>query len=151
VWRRLYQLHAESLLAFAMRLTGGDHERAEAIVQHTLRLAWRNADRLGAVGTLRPWLMTTARRLAAGDEAAVRDLLFAMDDAGRGDGRGLVEAALGRLAPEQRAALAEVCVGGKTVTAAARSAGVSTGVLKSRVFEALETIRWTAGQRELAH
>src|SRR5689334_14965243 len=95
VWRRLYQLHAKSMLTFAMRLTGGDEVRAEAIVQHTLRLAWRNADRLGAVGTLRPWLMTTARRLAAGDEAAVRDLLFAMEDAGRGDRRELV-AALGR-------------------------------------------------------
>jgi RNA polymerase sigma-70 factor (ECF subfamily) len=144
----LCELHTTSLLTFTLRLTGGDRVRAEAIVQRTLLLAWHNVDRLGAAGAIRPWLMTTARRVAAGQETAVRDLLYAMDDAGRGNN--LVQV-LGRLAPEQRAALAEVCVERKTVSAAARSAGVSTRVLKSRVFGALETIRSSMPQRELAH
>jgi RNA polymerase sigma-70 factor, ECF subfamily len=150
VWRRLCQLHTEPLLTFTLRLTGGDQVRAEAIVRQTLLLAWRSADRLGAIGTLRPWLMTTARRIAAGQHTAVEEMLFAMDDAAREDNRLRVEAALERLAPEQRAALAEVCGGRKSVTAAARSAGVPTGVMKSRVFQALETIRWSVPQRELA-
>jgi RNA polymerase sigma-70 factor, ECF subfamily len=150
-WRRLCQLHAEPLLTFTLRLTGGDQVRAEAIVRQTLLLAWRNADRLGAVGTLRPWLMTTARRVAVGQQTAVQEMLFALDDAAREDNLARVEAALERLAPEQRAALAEACVGGKTVNAAARAAGVPAGVIKSRVFQALETIRWSVPQRELAH
>jgi RNA polymerase sigma-70 factor, ECF subfamily len=150
-WRRLCELHTEALLTFTLRLTAGDQVRAEAIVQRTLLLAWHNADRLGAIGALRPWLMTTARRVAAGQETAVRDLLYAMDDAARGNSVVRVEAVLGRLAPEQRAALAEVCGDRKTVSAAARSAGVSTGVIKFRVFEALETIRSSMPQRELAH
>ncbi len=150
-WHRLCHLHAESLLTFTLRLTGGNRMRAEAIVQQTLLLAWRNADRLGAIAALRPWLLTAARRVAAGQETAVQDMLFAMDGAGREDNLVRVEAALGRLAPEQRAALAEVCVLRTTVNAAARSAGVSTGVLKSRVFQALETIRSSVPQRELAH
>jgi RNA polymerase sigma-70 factor, ECF subfamily len=151
VLRRLRQLHTRPLLAFTLRLAGGDQVRAEAIVQQTLLLAWRNADRLGAIETLRPWLMTTARRVAVGQETAVQNVLFAMDDAGRDDNLVRVEAALGRLAPEQRAALAEVCGGRKTISAAARSAGVSTGVVKSRVFQALETLRSSVWQRELAH
>jgi RNA polymerase sigma-70 factor, ECF subfamily len=150
-WRRLCEQHAEPLLTFAVRLTGGDHVRAEAIVQRTLLLAWRNADRLGAIGAVRPWLMTTARRVALGQETAVQEMLRAMGDAGRRDNLGRVEAALGRLAPEQRAALAQACVDRQTVNAAARSAGVSTGVIKFRVFEALETIRSSVPQRELAH
>jgi RNA polymerase sigma-70 factor (ECF subfamily) len=151
VWRRLCQLHATPLLTFTLRLAGGNQARAEAITQQTLLLAWRNADRLGAIGALRPWLMTTARRIAAGQETAVRDMLVAMVDTGREADLLRVEAALGRLAPEQRAALAEVCVDHKTVSAAARSAGVSTSVIKSRVFQALETIRSSVSQRELAH
>jgi|SRR5690349_8705957 len=147
-WRRLCELHAKPLLTFTLRLTGGDRVRAEAIVDRTLVLAWRNADRLGAIGAVRPWLMTTARRVALGQETAVQELLYAMDDAGR---RSDLVQVLGRLAPEQRAALAEVCVGRKTVSAAARTAGVSTRVIKSRVFEALETIRVSMPQRELAH
>jgi DNA-directed RNA polymerase specialized sigma24 family protein len=150
-WRRLRQLHATPLLAFTLRLAGGDQVRAEAIVQHTLLLAWRNADRLGEIGTLRPWLMTTARRVAAGQEAAVHELLFAMDDAGREDNLARVEAAVGRLAPEQRAVLAEVHAGRRSVSAAARSAGVSTGVVKSRVFQALETLQPSVWQRRPAH
>jgi RNA polymerase sigma-70 factor (ECF subfamily) len=150
-WRRLCQLHTKPLLTFTLRLTGGDQVGAEAIVQQTLLLAWRNADRLGALEALRPWLMTIARRVAVGQETAVPELLYVMDDAGREDNLVRVEAALGRLAPEQRAMLAEVCVDRKTVGAAARSAGVSTGVIKSRVFQALETIRSSMPQRELAH
>src|SRR5690349_15331876 len=63
MWRALCQLHARPLLTFAVRLTGGDEARADDIVQRTLVLAWRNADRLGSVAGLRPWLMTTARRV----------------------------------------------------------------------------------------
>jgi RNA polymerase sigma-70 factor (ECF subfamily) len=151
LWRRLCQLHTKPLLAFALRLSGGDQVHAEAIAQQTLLLAWRNADRLGAIEALRPWLMTTARRVAVGQETAVQDVLFAMDDAWRDDNLARVKAALGRLAPEQRAALAEVCAGHKTVSAAARSAGVPTGVVKSRVFQAVETLRSSVWQRELAH
>ena len=47
--RALYDGHAAVLLAYALRLTDGDRNRAEDIVQETLLRAWRNLDRL-AVG-----------------------------------------------------------------------------------------------------
>src|SRR3569832_2070706 len=67
--RMLYEEHAEPLLMFVLRLTGGDHQRAEDIVQETLLRAWRNAHKLGTEpGTsLRPWLVTVARRIAIDD------------------------------------------------------------------------------------
>src|ERR1700750_3415226 len=63
--RMLYEEHAGPLLMFVLRLTGGDHQRAEDIVQETLLRAWRNAHKLGTEpGTsLRPWLVTVARRI----------------------------------------------------------------------------------------
>ena len=41
----LYEEHAGPLLMFVLRLTGGDRQRAEDIVQETLLRAWRNAHR----------------------------------------------------------------------------------------------------------
>lgn len=151
VWRQLCQVHTAALLTFTLRVVGGDRARAEAIAQQTLLLAWRNADRLGAIEALRPWLMTTARRIAAGQEHAVQEMLSAMDDAGREDNLLRVEAALARLRPEQRAALAEVCGAHKTISAAARAAGVSTRVIRSRVNQALETIRSSVPHHELSY
>lgn len=151
VLRRLSQLHAKPLLAFTLRLAGGDQVRAEAMARQTLLLAWHNADRLGAIEALRPWLMITARRVAAGREIAVQEVLFAMDDAWRAENLMRVKAALERLAPEQRAALAELCADRKTVSAASRSTGVSTAVIKSQVFQALETLRSSVRLRDLAH
>ena len=42
--RELYDAHAGALLAYAMRLTGGDRGRAEDVVQETLLRAWRHRD-----------------------------------------------------------------------------------------------------------
>src|SRR3954467_14520470 len=40
--RALYEQHAAPLLAYAVRLSGGDRGRAEDIVQETLLRAWRH-------------------------------------------------------------------------------------------------------------
>src|SRR4051812_50111118 len=60
--RSLYAEHAEGLLVFVLRLTGGDRQRAEDVVQETLLRAWRHAHELGANGqtSLRPWLVAGA-------------------------------------------------------------------------------------------
>jgi RNA polymerase sigma-70 factor (ECF subfamily) len=62
----LYEHHAGPLLGFVLRLTNGDRQRAEDIVQETILRAWRNAHKLNAHGerSLRPWLVTVARRIA---------------------------------------------------------------------------------------
>jgi RNA polymerase sigma-70 factor, ECF subfamily len=151
LWHQLCRWHTDALLTFALRLAGGDGRYAEAIVQQTLTLAWRNRDRLGPVEALRPWLLTTARRVAIGQAAVAEDVLYAADDATRDDNRARLEGALSRLAPEERAVLAEVCAGRKTISGAARSTGMSTGAAKTRVFEALEKLRWSVPQDQPVH
>ena len=46
--RHLYADHAGPLLAFVLRLTRGDRQRAEDVVQETILRAWRNAHKLNA-------------------------------------------------------------------------------------------------------
>ncbi|PYC66783.1 RNA polymerase subunit sigma, partial [Streptomyces tateyamensis] len=62
--RALYRDHAGPLLGFVLHLVGGDRQRAEDVVQETLLRAWRHADQLDPnAGSLRPWLVTVARRI----------------------------------------------------------------------------------------
>ncbi len=62
--RALYREHAGPLLAYVLRLVAGDRQRAEDVVQETLIRAWKNAGRLNrATGSVRPWLVTVARRI----------------------------------------------------------------------------------------
>ena len=60
----LYRAYRDPLLAFVLRLTAGDREHAEDVVQETLVRAWREAGRLDLSGpSLMPWLATVARRI----------------------------------------------------------------------------------------
>jgi RNA polymerase sigma factor (sigma-70 family) len=68
--RTLYAEHGGPLLGYAERLTGGDRQQAEDVVQETLVRAWRNAERLEA-GSARPWLFRVARNIAI-DRARAR-------------------------------------------------------------------------------
>ena len=63
--RALQAEHGAALLAHALRLTSGDRQRAEDLVQETLLRAWQHPDKLDpALGSVRAWLFTTARNLA---------------------------------------------------------------------------------------
>jgi RNA polymerase sigma-70 factor (ECF subfamily) len=46
----LYQKYRAPLLAFVLRLTGGDRQQAEDVVQETMVRAWHEAGRLDLSG-----------------------------------------------------------------------------------------------------
>jgi len=152
--RALYREHADALLRFVSRITGGDRQRAEDIVQETLLRAWRNADKLDATatGSLRPWLFTVARRIAIDEhrgasvrapEAYDQDLegLWLNDDTDRVLANLVVVEAMRSLSPAHRQILVETYLRDRTVNEVAELLGLPIGTAKSRVYYALRALR----------
>ena len=157
----LYEEHAGPLLMFVLRLTGGDRQRAEDIVQETLLRAWRNAHRLGAQGqqSLRPWLVTVARRIAIDDHRSasarppetydreLESFPSTADDTDRVLQLMTVTDALRTLSQSHREILVETYFRGRTVPEAAEVLGLPLGTAKSRVYYALRALRTALQQR----
>lgn len=152
--RLLYDEHAKPLLMFVLRLTGGDRQRAEDVVQETLLRAWRNAHRLGAHGqsSLRPWLVTVARRIVIDDhrseqarpaETYDRDLegFSESDHTDRVLRMMTITDALRTLSQPHREVLVATYFRGRTVPEAAEELGLPLGTAKSRVYYALRALR----------
>ncbi len=148
-----------ALLAFVLRLTGGDRGRAEDIVQETLLQAWRHPAALDPErGPVRPWLLTVARRIAIDQHRARQARPHEVGDDGldeqlTDDGidqaleRWLVADALASLAPAHREALLHTYYAGRTVTEAAVTLGVPAGTVKSRLFYGLRALKLALEER----
>jgi RNA polymerase sigma-70 factor (ECF subfamily) len=157
--RRLWDEQAGPLLAFVLRLTGGDRAGAEDVVQETLVAAWRHPEALDpARGPIRPWLLTVARRLVIDQYRARRARPTEVTDEGLteiGDDDGvdasldrwLISDALATLTPEHREALVHTYYAGRTVSEAAVVLGVPPGTVKSRVFYGLRALRLSLEER----
>jgi RNA polymerase sigma-70 factor (ECF subfamily) len=157
--RELYDGHAGALLAYAIRLTGGDRGRAEDVVQETLLRAWRHRDALDeSRGPLRPWLFTVAHHVAidayrarAARPAEVGDAVLesmpSADDLDARLDRLLISDALMALSAEHRGVLVETYYRGRSVAEAAEVLGVPPGTVKSRTFYALRALKLALAER----
>ena len=157
--RLLYEQHAAPLLAYALRLTGGDRGRSEDIVQETLLRAWRHPEALDPDrGPVRSWLFTVARNVAVdahrarkarppeiGDDALA--LVPAVDEIEQALDTWLVSDALATLSPDHRAVVVETYYRGRSVAEAAAVLGVPPGTVKSRTFYALRALRLALEER----
>lgn len=155
----LYRAYHRPLLAFVARLTRGDMQWAEDVVQETMVRAWRGADRLDAdAPSLMPWLATVARRIVIDDqrrrearpheagEGPLESVAMPdrMDDLLR---RVVVSDALTSLSPAHREILNETVLRDRSVNEAAEVLGIPVGTVKSRVYYALRALRVALEER----
>ncbi|MFI9360933.1 sigma-70 family RNA polymerase sigma factor [Kitasatospora sp. NPDC053057] len=157
--RALYREHAGPLFAFVLHLVAGDRQRAEDVVQETLVRAWRNIHRLDPqADSLRPWLVTVARRIVIDDHRSARarprevdaealEQLPAEDDIERALRMMTVADALADLSPAHREVIVETYLKGRTAKEAAAELGIPAGTVRSRVFYALRSLRLALEER----
>jgi len=162
VMTALYQQYRAPLMTFVMRLTAGNREQAEDVVQETMVRAWREAGRLDlSEPSLMPWLTTVARRIVIDDhrrrqarpiETADAELanLAVADDTAAADRRLVVGEAMLALSPLHRQVLNETILRDRTVNQAAEVLGVPVGTVKSRVYYALRALQVVLAERGVA-
>ena len=152
--REVHRTHAKPLYRFLLRLTLGDHEAAEDLLQETMLRAWRKLDLLATdIPALRPWLFTVARNVAI-DGARARqarptavgdgDLSWIISPFDAFDGfltAQTLRQALHKLSPDHRTVLAELYYRGASVAEAAARIGVPEGTVRSRSYYALRALR----------
>jgi RNA polymerase sigma-70 factor (ECF subfamily) len=159
VLRALWTEHGGPLLAYATRLTSGDRQRAEDIVQETFLRAWRHPEALATDrGSPRPWLCTVARHIAVDGHrsrsarpvevgADALSLVAVPDEVDRVLESWIVSDALRTLSPEHRDVIVETYYRGKSVAEAAAALHIPAGTVKSRTYYALRALKLALTER----
>ncbi len=152
--RALHAEHGGALFAHALRLSNGDRQRAEDLVQETLLRAWRHPEALDpSRGPVRAWLFTTARNLAIDAwrrrSARVGEVVTdtvpeppaIVDETDRVVEAWTIAEALARLSQPHREVLVHCFYEGRSVAEASAILGVPPGTVKSRTHYALRSLR----------
>ena len=141
--------HHGALQRFALWLTR-DRQVAEDLVQETLLRAWRNLDQLRDAKAVKPWLMTTLRRenarrferrrldtvdiegcTVASDVPAPEDRVFHQQ----------VRKTVSQLPRNYREPLAMQAFMDRSIAEVAKSLGLSSSAVMTRVFRARQQLR----------
>lgn len=159
----LYDVYAGDLLRYCCRILQ-DRARAEEAVQDTFVRAWRNSSHWdGRIGSQRTWLFSIAHNACIDtirarnsrppvSGSSVADVSVSGEPSLEAAMDGwLVEEALRRIREDQRVAIVETYIRGRSYGEVAAATGVNEATLRSRVFYGLKALRvaleelgWTA-------
>jgi len=151
--KELWDSQGPALMRFALKLTLGDRQRAEDIVQEALMRAWRHPEVVNAgVEAIRPWLFTVTRRIAidmwrarSRHEDVIDDEPLDRPDPVEPIEQAMtaldVRAALAKLTQEHRYVIVEMYYSGRSVAEIALSLGIPEGTVKSRSYYAIRQLR----------
>jgi RNA polymerase sigma-70 factor (ECF subfamily) len=156
-YRALYESYFRRLFGFVFKITRRG-ELVEEIVQETLLVVWRDAQRFGGRGRVSSWIFGIAyrralKRLRSETSRAERERIAAGEEIRRPPRPGPehdVEAreraaavwkALGALSPEQRAVVELTFFEGLSYPTIAEIVGCPVNTVKSRMFHARQRLR----------
>lgn len=149
----LWRIHGTALMRFALKLTLGDRQRAEDIVQETMLRAWRHPEVVGGgQQAIRPWLFTVTRHVAidmwrsrSRNEEVMDDHQMDRPDPSEPIEQAVtgldVRAAIAQLTPEHRQVIVEMYYYGRTVAEISEGLGIPAGTVKSRTYYGLRQLK----------
>lgn len=153
LFRAIHDEHAPALQRYVLRLTRGDREFAEDVVQESLLRLWQRPGILTTYSSesARAWLHTVSKKLVIDDRRSARfkrelqtDTVpeqRASDTIGPAIDKWVVSEALRSLSPEHRNVLVRAHYLGQTTAEIAQHEQIPTGTVKSRLHYALRALR----------
>ena len=142
VMRVLYNQHGAALRHYACRLTS-NATRAEDVVQDTLRRACQHQEVVdGNERSTRAWRFTVARDMISSNASGAPEA-GGSDELDSALDRTLVADAFARLPAEHRAVVRRAYFYGWSTAQISADLGIADGIVKSRLHDALRTLRRT--------
>lgn len=157
--RTAYDAHGAELYRFCRGILG-DAGLAEDAVQETFVRAWRAGERFDpATASLRTWLFSIARNVVIDlhrkrsvrpvAESELRDDMRTVDDHADHVVLGLqLQQGLATLSVDQRRAVTEIALRGRTSADVAAEVGASDSTVRSRLYYGLRSMRGAVQNRE---
>jgi RNA polymerase sigma-70 factor, ECF subfamily len=156
--RAVHDAHSQDLMRYVVRLTKGDGQFAEDVVQEALLRLWKKPELLEQPGdAARAWLFTVARNLVIDDRRSARysrelstdtvpegRLADPMDPA---FDKWVLSDALLSLSKEHRTVIVRSYYLGQSVAEISRQEQIAEGTVKSRCYYALRALRIALQER----
>lgn len=156
--KAIHDAHSQELLRYVMRLTRGDMQFAEDVVQESLLRLWRKPELLqNCTDGVRAWLYTVARNQVIDDRRSARyarelrtDFVperSSPDEIGPAFDKWILSDALMSLSADHRVAVVRAYYLGQSIADIAAHQQIPEGTVKSRLHYALRALRIALQER----